>query len=335
MLIPSFNPGLSSPTRRGLMWAVAGCGVLALTSSGPFQRWLPRRLDGTFLQAWKSDLDLPRSAWAERIHLFATLDCRHLILQWVSFGQEYGLSDPLLLDILDFALAAGVRVTFGLPYDGGYWQMLASGDRAKRAAFLDRVGTEGVAFLEAARHSNHPAFAGYYIPYEIDQYSWADPADRDLLAGYLRRISTAARGPGVLSISTFRSGIPTTATLEGLWERILTSVPLKVMVQDGVGVFGMANYARLAPLFATLRRRGADFDVIVELFTEKPSGRTDGTTFAADPATIGRLQAQLAVAAGTGARRLIGFAVHPYMTDGMPGAADLRRNYLRALSAGA
>ncbi len=200
-----------------------------------------------------------------------------------------------------------MRVTFGLPYDGGYWQMLASGDRAKRAAFLDRVGTEGVAFLEAARHSNHPAFAGYYIPYEIDQYSWADPADRDLLAGYLRRISTAARGPGVLSISTFRSGIPTTATLEGLWERILTSVPLKVMVQDGVGVFGMANYDRLAPLFATLRRRGADFDVIVELFTEKPSGRTDGTTFAADPATIGRLQAQLAVAAGTGARRLIGF----------------------------
>ncbi|WP_051357240.1 DUF4434 domain-containing protein [Azorhizobium doebereinerae] len=318
-------------TRRDALLSLAAfSGAFTLSASSLAPLYLPRKLNGTFLQVWKSDLDLPPTVWAERLRLFGALQCRDLILQWVSFGEKYAMSGALLADVLDFALAAGLKVTLGLPYDGGYWKAMTQGDRA---AFMARAADQGVAFLGADTHAGHPAFAGYYIPYEIDQYSWQHASERDILIRYLRRVN-AARGAAPLAISTFHSALPTAATLEDLWSAVLPEVPLRLMVQDGVGVFGMGNYAHLEPLFAMLRRKDATFDVIVELFTEKPSGKTDGTTFAADSTTMSRLQAQMIQASGSGAERLIAFAVHPYMTDGTRGAAELRQAYARALAGG-
>lgn len=308
----------------------AGAG-LTLAASAPRADRLPYRLDGSFLQVWKDDLALPRPRWAARLRQLRALGCQSLVLQWTAFGTAYAMSDPLLDDVMDLALAAGLRVRVGLPYQEGYWPMLAATDIAVRTTYFARATEVGIRVIQGSRLSSHPAFAGWYAPYEIEQVNWADAARRAVLVRYLSALAKA-NGPGIpLAVSTFRSALPGPQTLVDLWRAILDAVPLRLMVQDGVSIHGMGNYRHLAPLFALLRQRGATFDTVVELFTEIASAKTDGTTFSAVPATMVRLRAQLAAAADTGAQSLIGFAVHPYMTDGSPAAMQLRTAYARAL----
>ncbi|WP_341990984.1 DUF4434 domain-containing protein [Azorhizobium sp. AG788] len=310
---------------------MAGGAGLALAASAPRTDRLPRRLDGSFLQVWKDDLTLPRPRWAERLRQMKVLGCQTLVLQWTALGTAYAMSDPLLDALMDLALAAGLGVRVGLPHQEGYWPMLAAPDLAVRAGYFVRATDAGTRILQGSRLSAHPAFSGWYVPYEIEQVNWADAERRGILARYLAALAKANDSGIPLAISTFRSALPDVKTLADLWGAILDEVPVRLMVQDGVGIFGMGNYRHLAPLFALLRARGSDFDTVVELFTEIPSGKTDGTTFSAVPATMVRLRAQLAAAADTGAQSLIGFAVHPYMTDASPAATQLRAAYARAL----
>lgn len=317
--------------RRAVLVGIGAGAALTLAASAPRADRLPRRLDGSFLQVWKDDLALPRTRWAERLRQLKALGCQSLVLQWTAFGAAYAMSDPLLDDVMDLALAAGLRVRVGLPYQEGYWPMLAATDVMVRSAYFMRATEAGTRIIEGSRLSAHPAFSGWYVPYEIEQVNWADAERRAILVRYLSALAKA-NGPGIpLAISTFRSALPGPQTLVDLWRMILDAVSLRLMVQDGVGVQGMGNYRHLAPLFALLRQRGTAFDTVVELFREIASAQTDGTTFSAVPATMVRLRAQLAAAADTGAQSLIGFAIHPYMTDGSPAANQLRMAYTRAL----
>ncbi|WP_225981460.1 hypothetical protein [Paracidovorax avenae] len=74
-------------------------------------------------------------------------------------------------------------------------------------------------------------------------------------------------------MSTFFSKLQTPGTLTALWTDILEKVALRPMLQDGVGVAGMGNYAGLEPLRALLRQRGVPFDLIIELFEQLPPSR--------------------------------------------------------------
>lgn len=327
----SFRSGPVPLGRRALMAGLAG-GMLAALAGSTRDPWrLARPLDGSFIQPWRDDLALSGTQWAERVADARRLGCRHLILQWTRHGTDYAFDADAVVRLLDFVLAAGCRLAVGLPYDPEYWAVLEGRSARIRADFLDAAAAGCRTFMDAAPFAGHPAFAGWYIPYEIDQASWAKPEDIAALAAFLTVLRRAG-GETPMAVSCFHSRNDPRRTLLDLWRTLPADLGLRLMVQDGVGVFGLSNYRLLAPFFAHLRASGHPFDVVVELFAQKPSDRLEPGGFAADAADFVRIAAQLDLAASSGADHLIAFALHPYMTGPAPGAGHLAAAYERALA---
>ncbi|OYX67597.1 MAG: hypothetical protein B7Y95_22715, partial [Rhizobiales bacterium 32-66-11] len=104
---------------------------------------------------------------------------------------------------------------------------------------------------------------------------------------------------------------------------------IRLMVQDGVGVYGMVNYERLAPLFALLKQRNAAFDLVLEVFTQLPGASPEDLRLV--PAEFERVQAQLEAAGRIAPTRILAFAVYPYMAGADPKAKALGAAYERAV----
>ncbi|MEW6255742.1 MAG: DUF4434 domain-containing protein [Pseudomonadota bacterium] len=320
-------------TRLGRRAALGGlaAGLLAMLAGSSRDPWrLARPLDGSFVQPWRDDLALSGTQWAERVADARQLGCRHLVLQWTRHGTDYALDADLIIRLMDFVLAAGCRLEVGLPYEADYWHVLEERASRGRLALLEAAAHACEAFMAAAPFAGHPAFAGWYIPYEIDQASWVRTQDVAALAFFLQRLK-AASGSQPLSISCFHSRNDPSRSLLDLWQALPAMLDLRLLVQDGVGVFGLDNYRLLAPVFAHLRARGRPFDVVVEVFDQKANDPLEPGAFVADAARFTRIAAQLELAAASGADRLIAFALHPYMTGPAPGAAHLRAAYERAM----
>ena len=100
-----------------------------------------------------------------------------------------------------------------------------------------------------------------------------------------------------------------------MWSYLLDRVVIRPMIQDGVGVQGIDNYANLEPLYQMLLRRGAYFDLVVELFERKPGTANLVGEFQAQTASIERLRAQWDVARNYGAERIIAFALEPWASQ--------------------
>jgi len=264
---------------------------------------------------------------AKWLRIFHGLGCRDVILQWAVHDGAPVLSGPEFSGMLDTAAQLGLRVTIGLPYQSGYWTVLSEGDRTVRTAFLEHALEQGKAFIEACAERRHPAVSGFYVPYEIDQHSWAAAPDRRLLAGFLAKLADAAGAQAPLAVSTFHSELPAETDLAHLWDGLLGKAPVRPMVQDGAGKMGVSNYAHLDSLFVLLSARGQPFDVVVELFTHRIEGEENVFSAAGLP----RIRKQLTAAAQSGAERLIGFAIYPYMDDTNPAGRELHRAYGKAI----
>ncbi|MFG1461813.1 DUF4434 domain-containing protein [Xanthobacter sp. DSM 24535] len=317
-------------TRRTALYALLCGATIPLVASALILRRAQSRLDGSFLQIWKDDLKLSQTQWAERIATLRALECEDVVLQWTSFGDEYRMSDESVLAFMDLAFAAGLRVTVGLPYDHRYWKVLMGQEQITLAAFMTEMAEAGARFISNTPYSSHPAFAGWYVPYEIDQYSWRRPEDRAHLKSYLLRLRDTLGTKGApLSISTFFSQLEGAGYLTDVWADVLDAGLVRLMVQDGVGVYGMVNYERLAPLFTLLQQRKAPFDLVLEVFTQLPAEQPGDLRLV--PANFERVQAQLEAAGRIGPTRILAFAVYPYMAGTDPKAQALGAAYKQAV----
>jgi len=296
----------------------------------------PLSLNATFLQLWRSHLELKPEDWRVRLSAYRRLGCREIFLQWVGLEggrpDDWMAPDAVLRMIFDEAEHQGLGVHVGLPYDQRWWDVLAGKDKAAFTAYLDQTRARGVAYMESAPWPKRRAFRGWYLPYELEQYNWASEARQAQLIPWLDAFSRPAQATsrGVPCISTYHSRLPTEGSLMKLWSGILDRVRIHPMIQDGVGVAGLANYQALAPLHDMLLARHASFDLILELFEELPSGSTDGSTFKARSAEFDRVKQQWEVARGYGAKRVVAFAMEPWVIDNTPEARALMRAWLAA-----
>ncbi|AYD63646.1 DUF4434 domain-containing protein [Achromobacter sp. B7] len=297
----------------------------------------PLSLNATFLQLWRSHLDLTPEDWRVRLSAYRRLGCREIFLQWVGLEggrpDDWMASDATLRMIFDEAEHQGLGVHVGLPYDQRWWEMLGNANPRALAAYLDHTRTRGVAYMQAAPWPKRRSFRGWYLPYELEQYNWASAARQALLMPWLDALSRAAQDTSrgrPPCISTYHSRLPTDGSLMNLWSAILDQVAVHPMIQDGVGVSGLANYQALAPLHDMLLARRASFDLVLELFEELPSGSTDGSTFKARSADFDRVKQQWEVARGYGAKRVVAFAIDPWVIDNTPEARALMRAWLDA-----
>ena len=307
--------------RRLLLKLAISAPVLALL--GPLAGCSPKpEFRSTFLQLWKSHLDLPPEAWHQRMAFLKEVGCSELVLQWVGQtgsgveGGDWMLPDASMRTLLDACAEYGLHVRIGLPYDNGWWAAMASGDEQALPTWFNNSLQAASAYMRDSQWPMHPQFSGWYIPYEIEQYSWVSPARQELLGNWLTALSQVSQKAcqGVPSISTYFSVLETEGSLLQLWHSLLKRTKLRVMVQDGVGVAGWDNLDGVDPLIAYLREQHVPFDVIVELFEQLPSERTKFTEFTARSADYSRVKRQFAWAKDTGAQSIVAFAIEPWVT---------------------
>lgn len=303
--------------------------TLAATVSGCSRT--PIRFQGTFFQPWQDFEAVSPEDWRKRMRAVRALGCSQIVLQWSAhYGNDHPwtMSDRLLALLFDTAGNEGIGVRLGLPYDEGWWKALADDDKTTLPTFLKSTQKRCIDTLQHSRWPDQAGFRGWYLPYELDQYNWADRARRDLLLDWLTNITEVAsqRVAAPLAASTFFSQLPTPGTLVGLWTDILDRMRLRPMLQDGVGVGGMRNYAGLEPLRQLLLQRAISFDLIVELFEQLPSLANTNGAFHARSASQARLRAQLQIAENYGADQIIAFAIDPWILGSSPEALQLRKD---------
>lgn len=322
-----------SPRRRDLLRLAAlapaafGVGMLPGCSNPP-------HFDGSFIQPWRSHLELGAQDWQQHMALARELGCRQLVVQWAGLyggggDADWNLPDSVMQLIFSTAAAAGLQVRVGLPYHSGWWKALQAPDPATLDAFLALTLDNARAYLHSAPWNRQANFAGWYVPYELEQFHWAQDDRQQRLCAWLAALCDAARAgtAQVTAISTYFSRLQTSGSLPQLWTRILDQAPLRPMVQDGVGVAGLANLDGVDPLLALLRARKVDFDVVVELFEELPTSAADGSHFQAQAADAARIGRQLAWAQRSGAAGIFAFALDPWLSQDTPRSQALRRQW--------
>lgn len=321
---------LSSPLRRRLLRAALLAPAIGALATLPGCS-IPVKIDGSFLQPWRSHLEWTLSDWQRSLQLAQRLGCKQLVLQWVGIHGapegDWQLPDASLRMLFTAAGETGIAVRLGLPFEHSWWKAIGGDDAGLQAFFAESlVGAQQ--WLAQAPWPHLQAFDGWYLPYEIEQYHWADPARLQRLGQWLHGLQQAAHAVGGdCAISTYFSRLQTDGQLQTVWARLLDQVALRPMVQDGVGVAGAGNVQQLQPLLALLKQRGVAFDAIVELFRELPGSAADGSRFEGETADVARIARQLQWAHDSGAEQVLVYALDPWLSQDTPQAKALRRQW--------
>lgn len=271
---------------------------------------------GTFFQPWARHLKWTPDQWEELLDALAGLGCEEIVLQWCRYDEiDYG---PLAARLLDLARARGMRLVIGLPYSSQWWKRI----QADAAQALEELTARARSFsdsVEARLWRRHAAFAGWYLPEEVDDDHWFAPARRRLLAAALDRMAGLFRP---LAASGFTNRAHTAAELAVFWHELAARRRLaRVLFQDGIGAGKMTLAAWPAYLEALRERLGRRLDVVVEIFESRPAG----SGFEAVPAPLDRIRRQLDLARRA-TRRPLCFSLPDYATpQAGPAAAELYR----------
>lgn len=213
-------------------------------------------IEGTFLQFHTGMREVSATQWAKELDAMRTARMRMIILQWTQADGK-NLFDPPdpFPTILDLAHRRGMKFIFGLRYDGRWWREWGSAEylreEAKQSASLAREVHR--------RYGKHPAFAGFYIPYELWDGSFTE-AQTESLCELLQAIGSACRqiAPGKLVLlAPFFAGLLPPERFEQLWTSLLQGKSVDVVaLQDGVGARGWDEQIeqRVPPYFAAMQR---------------------------------------------------------------------------------
>ena len=296
----------------------------------------PPMFQTTFIQLWDKHNSWSQLTWDDLAVTLTSMGVQELVLQWTLITDPafiwrltedrraevpHDLVEPAAAveGIIQAAERARLRVRFGLTHDPNWWSEIAN-VAALVAPYLQRLWQDqrALADLLVERYGQSPVFAGFYIPQEIDDKTWLDPAKYRLLASHLTRLSTHLTeiSPGTTTaISCFFNGFDSPAHAQQFWRELLSETALDaVYIQDGIGAEKLtlneaALYLRAAVDGA--HEAGAEAQIIVELFRQRrknaftsPKSRRESEELASEesdvlafePASMRRIAMQLRLA---------------------------------------
>jgi hypothetical protein len=301
------------------------------------------RLSGTFLQLTAQHKGWTEAQWSQLFDYFYQLQLSDVIVQWTAYDDTafYTLPsaqpDSPLDKILAIADRRGLRVWVGLYFNSGYWHRIGEGPAAA-ANCLRNLRTRSTAIARDLTPliKQHPAFAGWYLPEEIDDLNWGNPEARSELLRHLDLTSRALHNvaPNTkIAISTFSNARISPREFHDLWtDAFRASSVDTVLLQDGIGVHKLE--LNEFPLYAgaladAARSAGRDFGIVVELFRQTGGPPLDSGQFEATPADWDRVRRQLRIAHRF-TSSVFGFSVPEYMTPlGVHNAGQLYADYLQ------
>jgi hypothetical protein len=279
--LPIHPPGIRPTIALGLIAIIPVVGAFASPASSSAKMWrefppppgghaiamscsTEPRLTGSFLQPWLVDGWSPEQWDAELQHLREAC-IYEVVLQWtVDSGANTAIyssdivaagrteSDDVLARALAAAERAGVDVYVGLQVNDEWWRTYAN-DRTWLSAeselaqrLIDEIWT---------RYGAARSFAGWYLPFEVDNWHFERPDTWDALASFYAAVGRHAKHatPNLpIVISPFfnpAGGLPP-AEWAKMWATILPAAPIDaIALQDGVGA-GHASADELVPWFA-------------------------------------------------------------------------------------
>lgn len=330
--------------RRQLLQAMAASfAMMALGPVGCGQR--PPRFSGTFIQLLNLHFTWDEQAWRRLFDALARLGVGEVVVQWSAYGnisfadrrppQRYSPLEHLLHQ----ADRLGMGVWQGLVYDAAWWDPKqrvpsSASDLLKRLLAKSLHACRTVTPM----YTTSPVFLGWYITAEVDDLSWP-PEAREPLFLFLKSLSDELKrvipSAGV-AVSGFTDSSSTPDQVRHFWAELFEHAPSigHLFFQDGVGVEKLdvdAIGLYLGAAAAAARQHGRKFYPIVETFAQTAGEPFTNGAFAAEPAGLDRIVAQL-TEAGRLSENILAFSLPEYMTPaGGPAAAQLYAEYLRYL----
>ncbi|HEV2682703.1 MAG TPA: DUF4434 domain-containing protein [Rhodanobacter sp.] len=239
-----------------------------------------------FYQPQLRDRAVAQAQWPS---LFAQVHAQGfdtLVVQWTQYGDAFG--DPTghawLLQRVREARAAGLRIVLGLGSDPAFFQR----QEASPVALDDYLLTLSRHNAEVARRwaddLRGETIAGWYLPIEIDDRRWRDPAARKQLQDYLvserRQLDKIAQRP--IYVTSFFAGNMTPSRYAELLADVQRS-GVRVWVQDGAGTGRLDRGERELYLGAASQCAGSHaHGIVYEIFHQ--TGTDKAFTASALPA---------------------------------------------------
>lgn len=292
--------------------------------------------DATFVQLGARDLTRDVASWQGELDVLQSLRVRTIVLQYS--GDEAGSYDARTAGVtpvralLTAAEAHGMQVYVGLYAEPDWPEQF---DVAARLP-APLADARGSAWLRELSQSSK-AFAGFYLPHEIDEQTWANEARAPQVAAFLERAAGELRriAPGKpLAIAPFYAETQPPAKYAHFWQTVLAHRPVDIlMLQDGAGARGTSN-ATLVNMLAALRpvldQKHIELWSVVEVFKQSAGPPVNDAEFAAEPADYKRVRASM-IAQRQWVQRLIAFSVLDYMH---PSRSPAQRALYQAYLAG-
>jgi len=302
------------------------------------------RFTGTFVQLLGQHERWTTDQWQALFRSLRSIGVEELIVQWSVHDQTpfypsrhfKTAGHDVLPRVMEAASDQGFHVRIGLVHDSAYWRKIARNPKLVRVYFNRLLRAN----LAAARELNDlfggsPAFAGFYIPQEIDDRTWLPPEHLAVLETYLTELRQGLRDiapQASVAISGFSNAFADPELLGRTWQRLLAQSGIdQVLFQDGIGVgkLGLDDAdVFLAAVADAARQDGRTFTPIVETFTQLDGEPINKKPFRAEPASLNRLIRQLALAGRTSHAGIMAFSLPEYCSPfGVPGAAALYQAY--------
>lgn len=284
------------------------------------------RFGATLLQPTRELAGKKPQEWLEAFHALRRTGIEEVVLQWTSFGDldfyagRPGAREamPVLPHLARAARDAGLRLWVGLHHDQLWWN-LAQRSAEERGAYLARRLADLQARVPALRQAlgdlPQAAFAGWYIPDEIDDGTWAAPAFEAVLVRYLgatRRLLAHDHPRRPVAVSAFANGAQTAEGYAAQWRRVAEAGGIgRLLLQDGIGA-GKRTAAEArgtaAAIARALRGSQVQFGVITEFFDMRaasPSTAGDSSTV---PAKLDEIVRRASSTAGIGSVPPVSFS---------------------------
>lgn len=283
--------------------------------------------DATFVQIQVDQRAFDTERWKQELSILRELGIDLIILQYS--GDERGPYDRAghapVAALLAAADELGMHVFLGL-YEDPTWPSIEAVYRP--APPLDSA-VEARALGQLCSRSR--ACAGWYLPQEIDDGTWATTEQTTALREHVARTARMLREltpHKVIAIAPYFTGVLGPAENADWWLDVLEPGAIDILImQDGVGT-GRATpelagmyLAEMRPVADTL---GIELWSVAELFQQTHGSPVDDQPFAAVPIQPATLRHSLATEYPL-VDRIVAFAVLDYMDPRRGGAA--RRLY--------
>lgn len=291
-------------------------------------------LTGTFVQPVDEHREWGEEEWKDLLARFEELGLSWIVLQWSRPGAGLESTEA----ILRIADERGMKVLVGLAHDDTFWESIER-EPDLLEVYFRRIEFESLELLREILPvaAAHPSFQGFYVPQEIDDVHWLEPAPRAVLFDFLRRVASriGERHPSArIAISGFSNARADPGTLARFWAHLVRDCGIgTILFQDGIGT-GKLDLRHLplylAPLHEAIESEGGELWPVVENFTQVEGPPLDERSFRAVPASSERLLQQLKAAARHSSGEVIAFSVPDYMIPSRGGDAEkLFREYRR------